>query len=90
MIPQLPATNNNVGTPKKEKPKRRFRYRKVEEIEDEIALSEEELQELETLMASPDLYRDGEKVKETTTAFEATKAKLKELYEHWEEAVELN
>ena len=41
-------------------------------------------------VASPDLYRDGEKVKETTSAFEATKAKLKELYAHWEEAVELN
>ncbi len=83
-------TSNNVGTPKKEKRKRQFPYRKVEDIEEEIALSEEELRELETLMASPELYRDGEKVKETTTAFEATKEKLKQLYEHWEEAVELN
>ncbi len=82
--------SNNVGTPKKEKPKRKFPYRKVEELEDEIALTEEELRELEESMASPDLYRDGDKVKETTTAFEATKAKLKQLYEHWEEAVELN
>jgi ATP-binding cassette subfamily F protein 3 len=83
-------TTNNVGTPKKEKRKRQFPYRKVEDIEEEIALSEEELRELEALMASPELYRDGDKVKETTTAFEATKAKLKQLYEHWEEAVELN
>jgi ATP-binding cassette subfamily F protein 3 len=83
-------TSNNVGTPKKEKRKRQFPYRKVEDIEEEIALSEEELRELEALMASPELYRDGDKVKETTTAFEATKAKLKQLYEHWEEAVELN
>ncbi len=88
-VPTRP-TNSNVGTPKKEKAKRRFPYRKVEEIEDDIAVTEEELHELEALMASPDLYRDGDKVKETTGAFEATKVKLKQLYEHWEEAVELN
>jgi ATP-binding cassette subfamily F protein 3 len=41
-------------------------------------------------MASPDLYRDGDKVKETTRAFEDAKGRLAQLYEHWEEAVELN
>ncbi len=41
-------------------------------------------------MASPDLYRIGEKVQETTQAFEETKGRLQQLYEHWEEAVELN
>jgi ATP-binding cassette subfamily F protein 3 len=84
------ATSNNDPAPKKEKRKRKFPYRKIEEIEDEIALTEEELQSLEALLASPDLYRDGEKVKETTSAFQATKEKLKQLYEQWEEAVELN
>jgi ATP-binding cassette subfamily F protein 3 len=74
---------------KKEKRKRKFPYRKVEEIEAEIAVSEEELAELEELMASSDLYRDGDRVKETTKAFEATKARLAQLYEHWEEASEL-
>jgi ATP-binding cassette, subfamily F, member 3 len=82
--------NNNAAAGKKEKRKRKFPYRKVEEIENDIALAEEELHELEMLMASPDLYRDGERVKETTSAFEATKDRLKQLYEHWEEAVELN
>ena len=37
-----------------------------------------------------DLYRDGDKVKETMRDFEETKARLQQLYEHWEEAVELN
>jgi ATP-binding cassette subfamily F protein 3 len=74
---------------KKEKRKRKFPYRKVEEIEADIALAEEELAELEQLMASPELYRDGDRVKETTKAFEATKAQLAQLYEHWEEASEL-
>ena len=46
--------------------------------------------ELEQLLASPDLYRDGERVKGTMRAFEETKVRLQQLYEHWEEAVELN
>jgi len=70
--------------------KRRFPYRKIEDIEADIALQETHLRELETLLASPDLYRDGEKVKETTRAFQETRTALSTLYEHWEEAVELN
>ena len=46
--------------------------------------------ELEALLAAPDLYRDGDKVKETMQAFAETKKQLQQLYEHWEEAVELN
>ena len=45
---------------------------------------------LEQLLASPDLYRDGDRVKETMRSFETTKADLQQLYEHWEEALELN
>ena len=74
----------------KVKKKRRFPYRKVEDLEAEIAAAETRLRELETLLASPDLYRDGEKVKETMRDFEETKIQLKGLYEHWEEAVEMN
>jgi ATP-binding cassette subfamily F protein 3 len=75
---------------KQAKRKRRFPYRKVEALEADIAAAETRLREVETLLASPDLYRDGDKVKETTRAFEETKAQLQQLYEHWEEAVELN
>jgi ATP-binding cassette subfamily F protein 3 len=81
------ATN---APPARVKRKRRFPYRKVEDLEADIAASETKLRELERLMASPDLYRDGERVKETTKAFEETKGELQRLYEHWEEAVELN
>ncbi len=72
------------------KRKRRFPYRKVEEIEADIEKQEKVLRELEVLMASPDLYRDGDRVKETTRAFEETKVKLQQLMEQWEEAIELN
>jgi ATP-binding cassette subfamily F protein 3 len=79
-----------AGPPAKVKRKRRFPYRKVEDLEADITAAEMRLREVEALLASPELYRDGERVKETTRAFEETKAQLQQLYEHWEEAVELN
>ncbi|MBV9126033.1 MAG: ABC-F family ATP-binding cassette domain-containing protein, partial [Planctomycetes bacterium] len=81
---------NNSPTAAPKKRKRRFPYRKVEELEAEIHEQETRLRELEERLASPELYREGERVQETTRAFEETKAQLQHLYEHWEEAVELN
>jgi len=72
------------------KRKRRFPYRKVADLEGDIAGREVRLRELEKLLASPELYRDGEKVKETMRGFEEIKSQLQQLYEHWEEAIELN
>jgi ATP-binding cassette subfamily F protein 3 len=83
-------SNNHAAAPAKQKRKRKFPYRKVAEIEADIAAAETQLQELEQLLATPDLYRDGERVKQTTKSFEETKDRLRQLYEHWEEAAELN
>jgi ATP-binding cassette subfamily F protein 3 len=85
-----PAAGANSAPPARVKRKRRFPYRKVHDLEADIAAAETRLREVEQLLASPELYRDGERVKETTRAFEETKAQLQQLYEHWEEAVELN
>src|SRR5262249_21615788 len=79
-----------AAAPAPQKRKRRFPYRKVEDLEADIAAEETRLREVEQLLASPELYRDGEKVKQTTRAFEEIKARLQQLYDHWEEAVELN
>jgi ATP-binding cassette subfamily F protein 3 len=84
--PVRPASVKSSGA----KPKRRFPYRKVEDLEEEIGKCEARLRELEQLMADPDLYRDGERVKSVTKDFETGKAELARLYEHWEEAVRLN
>ena len=84
------ATNHNEVVTAHGKKKRRFPYRKVEDLEADIAVEETRLRELETLLASSDLYRDANKVKDTTKAFEDLKGRLQHLYEHWEEAVELN
>ncbi len=74
----------------KVKRKRTFPYRKVHELEADIAAAETVVRDLEAALASPDLYREGGKVKETAKAFEEAKVRLAQLYEHWEEAVELN
>ena len=79
-----------AASSKPAKRKRKFPYRKIEDLEIDIAAAESELQQLEEAMASPDLYRDGDKVKQTTKAFEEAKVLIAQLYEHWEEAVELN
>jgi ATP-binding cassette subfamily F protein 3 len=84
------TTNHQAGSLKKEKRKRKFPFRQVPDIEADIAAAETELRDLEKMMASPDLYRDGDKVKQTTKAFEDAKVRLQQLYEHWEEAVELS
>ncbi len=71
------------------KRKRKFPYRKVEELEREVMEQEELVAELEAKMVAPEIYRDANLVKETMQDFEDAKDRLKVLYEHWEEAVEL-
>jgi ATP-binding cassette, subfamily F, member 3 len=80
------ATQNS----KPAKRKRKFPYRKVEELETEIASTEATVAKLESALADGDLYRDANKVRDTMQAFEDAKTRLQQLYEHWEEAVELN
>jgi ATP-binding cassette subfamily F protein 3 len=82
--------NVKAGQAPKSKRKRRFPFRKIEELETEIAKEETHLRSTEELLASPDLYRDGERVKAVTRDFEETKQRLEQLYAHWEEASELN
>lgn len=86
---EKPRPQRNDRT-EKVKRKRRFPYRKVEDLEADILRVEMQLQEVENELASPDLYRDGDRVKETTQNFEDLQQYLQQLYEHWEEAVELN
>jgi ATP-binding cassette subfamily F protein 3 len=72
------------------KRKRKYPYRKVDDLEVEIGVQETLVKDLEVKLASPDLYREGGRVQEIMQSFEDAKTLLKELYEHWEEAVELN
>jgi len=90
-----PSTNENKTSTssagvKPAKRKRKFPYRKVEELELEVMEQEELVAELEAKLASPEIYRDANLVKDTMQDFEDAKEHLKTLYEHWEETMELN
>jgi ATP-binding cassette subfamily F protein 3 len=75
---------------KSSKRQRKYPYCKVEDLEEEIARQEDLLQRLQGDLANPDVLREGARIKLTKEAFEETKQQLAQLYEHWEEAVELN
>ena len=70
--------------------KRKFPYRKVPEIEAEIAEREARIQTLHELLAAPEIHRDGSRIKEVKAELEQHALALPQLYEHWEEASELN
>lgn len=70
--------------------KRKFPYRKVADIESEIAEKEATVAQCEANLADPAYHRDATRMKTNMELYESTKASLVALYEHWEEAVELN
>ncbi|HET6572697.1 MAG TPA: ABC-F family ATP-binding cassette domain-containing protein, partial [Fimbriiglobus sp.] len=74
----------------KVKRKRKFPYRKVPDLEADIAATEATITGLEAALQGVDLYKDPPRLKQTMADLEAAKAQLPRLYEHWEEAVELN
>ena len=78
------------GKKKQERRKRKFPFRKSYEIEEDIAEKESLLEQLEADLGNPEIHRDNERMQETMQAYEETKAELETLYEHWEEAIELN
>ncbi len=69
---------------------RRFPYRKVADLEDEIFEQETCIEALQTELLQPEVLRDGERVRQIKLQIEREQALLKGIYEHWEEAIELN
>ena len=70
--------------------KRRFPYRKVTDLEDEIFARETSIETLQSELTQPEVLRDGERARQVKLQIEQEQATLKGLYEHWEEATELN
>ena len=70
--------------------KRRFEFRKVRDIEDEIVERETRIEEYHRELAEPAVIRDGHRVRRLKAQIQEEGAALKSLYEHWDEAVELN
>lgn len=69
-------------------PKRKYPFRKLAEIEQEIQQREEKLTELHHKMMQPETLRDGRLVKETQNELETEQDALAQLYEHWEQEAE--
>ncbi|MBI2823479.1 MAG: ABC-F family ATP-binding cassette domain-containing protein [Planctomycetia bacterium] len=70
--------------------KRQFPYRKVEDLEADIFAREARIAELHALLATPDVLRDGDRVRSAQTEIAEHRAALESLYPHWEEAIALN
>jgi len=70
--------------------KRRFPYRKVADLEAEIFQREARIQQLHEALASPAVLRNGETVKAHKAEIQQQQQALATLYQHWEEATELN
>jgi ATP-binding cassette subfamily F protein 3 len=85
-----PGSGERKSSEQPQKRKRKFPYRKVPDLEADIAATEKKVADLETAMQTPEVYKDATRVRDTMTELETTKNKLALLYQHWEEAVELN
>ena len=70
--------------------RRRFPYRKVQELEEEIAECQAGIDRLYEQLADPDCQRDGGLVKKCQQELASLQQELARLEEHWEESVELN
>ena len=79
------ATDKPTDKPRR---KRKFPYRKLEAIEDDIVAQEAEIETLHNLLADPAVLRDGVRVRELQLQLGEKQATLAQLYEHWEEAAE--
>ena len=70
--------------------KRRFPYRKVKDLEADIFEQETRLEELHQALAQPEAYRSGDRIRQLKAEITQLEEKLHRLYEHWDEATELN
>ncbi len=83
-----PVESRSPG--KETKRKRQFPFRKLNEIEADIAALEARVENLQADLGTEALTRDPEKLKATIADYDAGRERLDELYAHWEEAMELN
>ena len=77
------SSQGRPAKPKQEKRKRKFPFRKVSDIEDEIFIRETRLQTLNEDILKPENLRDGVKMKALQEEIRAEEDAIKQLYEHW-------
>jgi len=82
--------STTTARPEKAKKKRKFPFRKTPDIEADIASTERKIAEWEAALTTAEVYRDPPRLRQMMADLEAAKNRLLELYQHWDEAVELN
>jgi len=70
--------------------KRRFPFRKLSDIEGEIFQRESRIDQLNEELADQATFRDGARVRAIKQELAEQQSSLKKLYEHWDEASEMN
>ncbi len=70
--------------------KRRFPYRKLADIEGEIFQRESRIEQINEELSDQATFRDGGRVRALKQELADQQSALKKLYEHWEEASEMN
>ena len=78
-----------TGTAQRDK-KRRFPYRKLSEIEAEIFQRESRIEQLNEELGDQATFRDGGRMRDLKQQLAEQHSALKRLYEHWDEASEMN
>jgi hypothetical protein len=89
---QWKLSQGKPGKSKEQKSKRerKFPFRKVSDIEEEIFARETHILSLNEDLLNPKITKDGEQVKAIHLEIKEEQEKIAQLYEHWEEASELN
>jgi ATP-binding cassette subfamily F protein 3 len=82
--------NGDGATQSDKNKKRRFPYRKVADIEADIFQRESRVEQLNEEMSDGATYRDGGRVRAIKQELAEQQSALTKLYEHWEEASEMN
>jgi ATP-binding cassette, subfamily F, member 3 len=88
--PGAPPTDTITTKSSKDRRKRKYPYRKAAEIEQEIHQREARIEELHQLFGNEEVLRDGTRIRELKVELEQHEWSLPLLYEHWEEATDLN
>jgi ATP-binding cassette subfamily F protein 3 len=78
-----------TGTAERSK-KRRFPFRKLSDIEAEIFQRESRIEQLNEELRDQATFRDGGRVRAIKQELAEQQSALKRLYEHWDEASEMN
>ena len=84
------TTKQKAKSESNQKKKRQFPYRKVSELEQDVAQCESRIEELFKLLSEEETLRDGELIKKYNQELEQNQALLENLYAHLEESLDLN